>query len=139
METTLSTSLQAVLQDIRSRWGGRAIFVAGNEHETRLAPPACHATRSTRWHPVLAPLAPYVQPGQIVEISGAPGSGKSSLALALLAALLPARGIAAYIDISGAFYPPSAAASGVDLSRLWVVRLQEWPALLAASESLLDS
>ena len=99
----------------------------------------------------LAPLGAYLQPGQLVEISGAPGSGKSGLALTLLAALMRRsapvphsstdtwHGLAAYVDTPHTFYPPSAAAMGLDLRRLWVVRLDAWRATLAATEALLGS
>ena len=59
--------------------------------------------------------------GALSELSGGPASGKTAVALALVAAL--GRGeLAAWIDGRGELYPPAAAAGGVDLARLLVVR-----------------
>lgn len=59
--------------------------------------------------------------GAISELSGGPASGKTAVALALFAALGP-EDLAAYVDGRGELYPPAAAARGVDLARLLVVR-----------------
>lgn len=59
--------------------------------------------------------------GALAELSGGPASGKTGVALALFAAL-GAEGLCAYVDGRGEIYPPAAAARGVDLSRLLVVR-----------------
>ena len=139
MTVTLSSSIETTLETIQRRWGSGAIFMADKVAGARRAGSAAAVADAAAWHPALAPLAPYIHPGQIIEISGASNSGKSSLALALLATLLPAHGIAAYIDGPGAFYPPSAAATGLDQSRLWIARLDEWRAMLALTETLLDS
>jgi protein ImuA len=59
--------------------------------------------------------------GAISELSGGPASGKTAVALALVASLGPEE-LAAYVDGRGELYPPAAAARGVDLARLLVVR-----------------
>ncbi len=59
--------------------------------------------------------------GALAELSGGPASGKTAVALALFAALAPGE-LAAYVDGRGELYPPAAAARGVDLARLLVVR-----------------
>jgi protein ImuA len=59
--------------------------------------------------------------GALTELSGGPASGKTAVALALVAALGP-EGLAAWVDGRGELYPPAAAARGVDLARLLVVR-----------------
>jgi protein ImuA len=59
--------------------------------------------------------------GAIAELSGGPASGKTAVALALFAALGP-EDLVAYVDGRGELYPPAAAARGVDLGRLLVVR-----------------
>jgi protein ImuA len=59
--------------------------------------------------------------GALTELSGGPASGKTAVALALVAAL-GAEELAAYVDGRGELYPPAAAARGVDLARLLVVR-----------------
>jgi len=59
--------------------------------------------------------------GSVCELSGAPGSGRSSIALSLLASA-SCDGACAYIDASDTFSPRSAAAAGVDLGNLLWVR-----------------
>lgn len=59
--------------------------------------------------------------GALAELSGGPASGKTAVALSLFAAI-GAEGLCAYVDGRGEIYPPAAAARGVDLSRLLVVR-----------------
>jgi len=59
--------------------------------------------------------------GALTELSGGPASGKTAVALALVAALGP-EDLAAWVDGRGELYPPAAAARGVDLARLLVVR-----------------
>jgi protein ImuA len=59
--------------------------------------------------------------GALAELAGGPASGKTAVALAVFAALGPAD-LAAYVDGRGELYPPAAAARGVDLARLLVVR-----------------
>jgi hypothetical protein len=59
--------------------------------------------------------------GSLSEIAGPHGCGRTSLALALLAATTTAGHLAAVLDAADAFDPPSAAAGGTDLARvLWV-------------------
>lgn len=135
-------AIQTLLTTIRQRWGDGAMVRARNL-DTRAPGTALVPAEAARAHPLLALLRPYLRPGELVEISGGAHSGKSSLALALLAALLHAAGgeagLAAYVDTPSTFYPPSAAATGIDLRRLWVVRLQDWPVHLAAVDLLLRS
>ena len=64
-----------------------------------------------------------VPQGQLTEISGAASSGKTALALGILAAATRAGALVAIIDAQGGFYPPAAAALGVDLTRLLVARV----------------
>jgi protein ImuA len=59
--------------------------------------------------------------GALTELTGGPASGKTAIALALFAALAPGD-LAAYVDGRAELYPPAAAALGVDLARLLVVR-----------------
>lgn len=60
--------------------------------------------------------------GAISEITGAESSGRTSLALAFLAATTQAGKLCAWVDASNALHPESAAAIGVDLTRLLWVR-----------------
>lgn len=59
--------------------------------------------------------------GALSELRGGPASGKTAVALSLVAAL-EGRALAAWIDGRGELYPPAAAAMGVDLGRLLIIR-----------------
>jgi hypothetical protein len=60
-------------------------------------------------------------PGKLSEIAGPSSSGGSSLLLALIARTTTSGGQVAVVDAGDAFDPCSAAAAGIDLSRLlWV-------------------
>lgn len=59
--------------------------------------------------------------GAITEVVGPESSGRTSLALSFFAGMTQAAKLCAWIDVSDAFDPESAAAAGVDLSwLLWV-------------------
>jgi recombination protein RecA len=59
--------------------------------------------------------------GAITEVVGAECSGRTSFALSFLAGMTRAEKVCAWLDVSDALDPESAAAAGVDLSRfLWV-------------------
>lgn len=82
-------------------------------------------------HPVLATgiaLLDRILPGGglprggLVEFSGAPSSGKTSLAFACIAAAQARGEETAFIDPRRCFHGPAAAAAGIDLDRLLVVR-----------------
>ncbi|MGC9159099.1 MAG: recombinase RecA [Terracidiphilus sp.] len=59
--------------------------------------------------------------GAITELAGPESSGRTSLTLSFLAHITREGRVAAWVDVSDAFDPESAAAAGVDLDRmLWV-------------------
>jgi recombination protein RecA len=60
--------------------------------------------------------------GAVSEVVGPECSGRTSLALSFLAQATQASKVCAWIDVSNAFDPLSAAAIGVDLARLLWVR-----------------
>jgi hypothetical protein len=71
--------------------------------------------------------------GRLSEISGPASSGRTSLAVALLAATTRAGESAALVDAADTFDPASAAAAGADLARtLWVRAPRPREALRAA-------
>lgn len=71
--------------------------------------------------------------GRITLLCGPPSTGRTGLALAAAARVTREDGErAAWLDAAGTFHPPSAAAAGVDLERLVVVRPQA-EGLLAAT------
>ncbi|GAC1644825.1 MAG: hypothetical protein NVS9B15_02150 [Acidobacteriaceae bacterium] len=73
--------------------------------------------------PEVDALVPQGLPrGAITEIVGAECSGRTSLALSFIAGRTEAGSVCAWVDVSDAFHPESAAAAGVDLAHLLWVR-----------------
>jgi len=77
--------------------------------------------------------------GRLSEICGAPSSGRTSLALSLLAETLGRGVLAAWIDLADAFDPASAVAAGSDLERLLWVRARSEDEALRSCERLLQT
>jgi hypothetical protein len=75
--------------------------------------------------------------GRLSEIAGPACCGRTSLALALLARTTGGGEVAALVDGTDAFDPPSAAAADVDLSRVLWVRTPEVSDALRSTEHLL--
>jgi hypothetical protein len=79
------------------------------------------------------------------ELVGGRASGKTAVALSTLAAATRDRGLSAFVDGCHELYPPAAAALGLDLDRLLVVRPMQGRAqcqvraALWAAEALLAS
>jgi hypothetical protein len=76
--------------------------------------------------------------GRLSEIAGPPSSGRTSLALALLARTTRA-GVVAVVDAADAFDPASAESMGVDLERVLWVRAPSLRETLRSTESLLSA
>ena len=77
--------------------------------------------------------------GRLSEICGAPSSGRTSLALGLLAETLGRGVLAAWIDLADAFDPISAALADSDLDRLLWVRARSSDEALRSCERLLQT
>ncbi len=77
--------------------------------------------------------------GRLSEISGGLSSGRTSLALALLAHTTRAGECAAVVDRTDSFDPPSAEQAGVDLERVLWVRTLGWRETLRCTECLLET
>jgi recombination protein RecA len=60
--------------------------------------------------------------GAITELAGPECSGRTSLALSFVAGLTQAARVCAWVDVSDALHPESAAAAGIDLDRLLWIR-----------------
>ena len=75
--------------------------------------------------------------GRISELTGAPSSGKTTLAFQIIATATRAGLPVAYIDAARTFYPPSAAAMGIDLDRLLLVQAKDLTAAFKAADILL--
>ena len=87
-------------------------------------------------HPVVATGIPDVNGllqgglpvGAITEITGAECSGRTSFALSFVARITQSGKVCAWVDVSDALHPESAAANGVDLRcMLWVRCVQATP------------
>ena len=59
--------------------------------------------------------------GRVTEIAGPSSSGKTALGLRLLAEQTSAGKLVAFVDGTGQFYPPAAAAMGIDLERTLLI------------------
>ncbi len=102
-------ALEALLRDLgpQLRRGG-----AGDEVPPRLA---------TGRPPIDALLGGGFPRGRLSEVAGPPSSGRTSLALALLAEVTRRGEVLAVVDAADAFDPASAESAGVALERvLWV-------------------
>jgi hypothetical protein len=78
--------------------------------------------------------------GAVTEIVGRDGSGRTSLVLQLLATATSKLEICAYVDITGSFDPPAAAAAGVCLQQIvWVRCGGELSSALRAADLLLQA
>jgi len=73
--------------------------------------------------------------GQIVEINGAVSSGKTGFLYRLLGGM-SRRETIAYVDFSGSFFPPAAAAAGIDLEQLLLISPDHIAAGLRSGELL---
>ena len=77
--------------------------------------------------------------GCLSEITGPPSSGRTSLALTLLAETTRGGGLAAVVDRADSFDPISAASSGVDLDRVLWARAPAMREALCCAERLLQT
>jgi len=82
--------------------------------------------------------------GELGEITGPASSGRTSLLLALLAKTTTGSGgrpgeLAAVVDTTDAFDPPSAEAAGVDLRRILWARVDAWRDAMRCTERLLET
>jgi hypothetical protein len=77
--------------------------------------------------------------GRLSEIAGPPSSGRTSLALALLAQATRAGEVVAVVDVADAFDPASAEAAGVRLERTLWVRAPQLRDALRSTERILEA
>ena len=77
--------------------------------------------------------------GRLSEIAGAASSGRTSLALALLARSTGVGEVTALVDCADAFDPSSADSAGVLLDRVLWVRTPHTPRALRCAERLLEA
>ncbi|MDJ0869265.1 MAG: ATPase domain-containing protein [Myxococcota bacterium] len=84
-------------------------------------------------------LAGGLPRGRVSEITGAASSGRTSLALALLAQATRTGEVVAVVDAADAFDPASALTAGLDLSRTLWVRPPDPRIALRCTERLLEA
>jgi RecA/RadA recombinase len=101
------------------------------------APTVSHPRLTTGIPAIDRLLGGGIPGGRLSEIAGPLSSGRTSLALALLARATRAGGVTAVIDASDAFDPASAEAAGVDLARVLWVRAPRLREALRSAEHLL--
>ena len=77
--------------------------------------------------------------GRIVEIYGQEHTGKTSLALGLIAHVQREGGEAIYVDLESSAGPSYFERMGVDLDRLWIVRPHDGPDTIDILEALVRS
>jgi hypothetical protein len=126
-----ATARRASVEALLCELGSRARVVRGQ------APPE----GLRRWPTGLAPLDRLLgggfAEGRVGEIAGPASSGRTALALGLLAAATAREETVAVVDAADAFDPASAAGAGVDLGRTLWVRASALSEGLRASEILL--
>jgi hypothetical protein len=136
---TREAAIAAVLGAVQERWGIHSL-TRGYGGARGSGAPASRAD-SARPAPSLPPWWPgaagYLRP-TVLELSGPASCGKLGLALLWLAAASRG-GLVAVVDLAGTFYPPAAAASGLDLDRLVVVRPPDRRGAAEAVSLLLSS
>ncbi len=119
--------LQSLLQ---RRWHGAAVHG--------------RAAGVTGWPTGIASLDRALGPvgipsGRLTEIFGAPSSGKTTLAYAVLAACTQRGDIGAYVDPQHGLFAPAALAAGIVLERLLIVRPTQTQALRRAVDAIVRS
>lgn len=131
---TGNTALDAVLSQIRKEFGEMAIMRLG-DHDQAQIPVISTGALSLD----LALGVGGLPRGRIVECYGHESSGKTTLALHVVANAQKAGGIAAFIDAEHALDPQYAAKIGVDLDNLIVAQPNSGEEALTICEELVKS
>src|SRR5215207_5566026 len=116
---TREATISALLGAVHERWGIHSLTrgYSGTRGSGLLASGAALPPTLPPWWPG---AEGYVRPS-VLELSGPASCGKLGVALLWLAAASRG-GLVAVVDLEGSFYPPAAAASGLDLEQVVVVR-----------------
>ncbi len=102
-------------------------------------PEEAAARLATGLAPIDAQLGGGIPRGRLSELSGPDSSGRTALAVSLLAGVTRSGAVAAFVDLADAFDAASAAACGVELSQVLWVRAPRLRAALRATERLLEA
>ncbi len=133
--------IQDLRKRIEQRWGSSALPAA----DFTTAPTAQFLSASSRAVHTSFPALDRalgvggLPRGRIAELCGERSSGKTSLALRIMAQTLRGDGLVAYIDLERSFHPPTAEAMGVHLPSLVVIRPRTANQALEATATLLQS
>jgi recombination protein RecA len=117
MERDRTATLQRIIAAVQRRWGTRALRVF-SQPDTDIIP-----VISTGFPDLDAALhIGGVPRGRLTELLGTPTSGMTTIALTLLARAQAQGDLVGYVDLSRTFDAEYAAAIGLDLGTLLVVR-----------------
>ena len=136
---TREAAIEAVLGAVQERWGIHSLTrgYAGARGSGLLASRAARDAPAPSLPPWWPGAEGYLRP-TLLELSGPASCGKLGIAMLWLAAASRG-GLVAVVDQAGTFYPPAAAASGLDLDRLVVVRPPDRRGAAEAVSLLLSS
>lgn len=130
-----NTQLDAVLSQIRKEFGDSAIMRMGDAEATKDIPVISTSSLSLD----LALGVGGLPRGRIVEIYGQESSGKTTLALHVIANAQKAGGLAAFVDAEHAMDPGYARRIGVNLDDLLVSQPNSGEEALTITEQLIKS
>ena len=130
-----NTQLDAVLAQIKKEFGDAAIMRMGDAEAAKDIPVLSTGAFSLD----LALGVGGLPRGRIVEIYGQESSGKTTLALHVIASAQKAGGLAAFVDAEHAMDPNYARRIGVDLDNLLVSQPNSGEEALTITEQLIKS
>ena len=134
-ETSGNSALDSVLAQIRKEFGEGAIMKLGEVESQK----GVQVISTGSFGLDLAPGVWGLPRGRIVELYGPESSGKTTLALHVIANAQKAGGMAAFIDVEHALDPQYAKRIGVDLDNLLVAQPTTGEEALNIAESLVRS
>ncbi|HRR33923.1 MAG TPA: recombinase RecA [Kiritimatiellia bacterium] len=130
-----NTQLEAVLSQIRKEFGDTAIMRMGDAEASKDIPVISTGAFSLD----LALGVNGLPRGRVVEVYGQESSGKTTLALHVIANAQKAGGLAAFVDAEHAMDPNYARRIGVDLDNLLVSQPNSGEEALTITEQLVKS
>ena len=130
-----NTQLEAVLSQIRKEFGDAAIMRMGDAEASKDIPVISTGAFSLN----LALGVGGLPRGRVVEIYGQESSGKTTLALHVIASAQKAGGLAAFVDAEHAMDPNYARRIGVNLDDLLVSQPNSGEEALTITEQLVKS
>jgi recombination protein RecA len=129
-----SKAIDAAVSQIERQFGKGSIMRMGDEEPQRVASISTGALALD-----LALGVGGVPRGRIIEIFGPESSGKTTLALHIIAEAQRAGGLAAFVDAEHAFDPTYAQAIGVDLENLYFSQPDNGEQALEIADTLVRS